>query len=192
MLIKKVRLGDLLIQEHKITQQDLENAIKLQKTSPKYFNKRIGEILIEEGLVNEEIIMEVLSKQLNLPIAHKVEPDILLSKKIPPKLLERYKALPIKETQQYIEVAFADPLDIEAQNSINRYFTKPIKVIIAPEKEILKHVIQLKNREKAKNIIEQMKKEISGDATPTKDEESATMQFINFIISLSILSLIHI
>jgi type II secretory ATPase GspE/PulE/Tfp pilus assembly ATPase PilB-like protein len=31
-----------------------------------------------------------------------------------------------------------------------------------------------------------MKKEISGDATPTKDEESATMQFINFIISLSI------
>jgi type IV pilus assembly protein PilB len=81
MLIKKVRLGDLLIQEHKITQQDLENAIKLQKTSPKYFNKRIGEILVKEGLVNEEIIMEVLSKQLNLPIAHKVEPDILLSKK---------------------------------------------------------------------------------------------------------------
>jgi general secretion pathway protein E/type IV pilus assembly protein PilB len=184
MLIQKIRIGDLLIQEGKITKQDLQKAIELQKSSS--IHKRIGEILVEEGLVNEEIIMEVLSKQLNIPIINRIEPDFLLLRKIPAKILEKYLVLPIKETHKNIEVAFADPLDIEAQNTIARYFDKPIKILISSQKEILKHINQLKNREKAHTIIEQMKKEVLGGSEETENEESATMKFIKYIVALSI------
>ena len=184
MLMRKIRLGDLLVQENIITKEDLQKAIEMQKSSPN--RKRIGEILIEEGLVNEETIIQLLSKQLNIPINSKIEPDFLLLKKIPAKILEKYQAIPVKENPKNIEIAFVDPLDIEAQNTIARYLDKPIKVVISSQKEILKHINQLKNREQAYNIIEQMKKEILGNVAGKNDGESATMQFIKYIIVLSI------
>ena len=184
MLMRKIRLGDLLVQENIITKEDLQKAIEMQKSSPN--RKRIGEILIEEGLVNEETIMQLLSKQLNIPINSKIEPNFLLLKKIPAKILEKYQAIPVKENPKNIEIAFVDPLDIEAQNTIARYLDKPIKVVISSQKEILKHINQLKNREQAYSIIEQMKKEILGNTAGKNDGESATMQFIKYIIMLSI------
>jgi type II secretory ATPase GspE/PulE/Tfp pilus assembly ATPase PilB-like protein len=184
MLIKKTMLGDLLIQENKISQNELQKAIDIQKASPE--NKKLGEILIEKGLVSEEVIMQLLSKQLNIPIEETITPNFILSRKVPAKILEKYKVLPIKEDPKSIEVAFADPLDIEAQNTISRYFKKPIQIVISSEKEILKHINQLKNREKANSIIEQMKKEIAGNAETAKEEESATMQFIKYLVTLSV------
>jgi general secretion pathway protein E/type IV pilus assembly protein PilB len=184
MLIKKTMLGDLLIQENKISQNELQKAIDIQKASPE--NKKLGEILIEKGLVSEEVIMQLLSKQLNIPIEETITPNFILSRKVPAKILEKYKVLAIREDPKNIKVAFADPLDIEAQNTISRYFKKPIQIVISSEKEILKHINQLKNREKANSIIEQMKKEIAGNAETAKEEESATMQFIKYLVTLSV------
>jgi type II secretory ATPase GspE/PulE/Tfp pilus assembly ATPase PilB-like protein len=184
MLIKKTMLGDLLIQENKISQNELQKAIDIQKASPE--NKKLGEILIEKGLVSEEVIVQLLSKQLNIPIEETITPNFILSRKVPAKILEKYKVLPIRENPKNIEVTFADPLDIEAQNTISRYFKKPIQILISSEKEILKHINQLKNREKANSIIEQMKKEIAGNTETAKEEESATMQFIKYLVTLSV------
>jgi len=184
MLITKTKLGDLLVRENLITKEDLQKVLMIQKSSSN--NKKVGEICIEEGLIDEETIMKVLSNQLNIPIITNISPNFILLKKIPAKILEKYKILPIQEEPKYILVSFADPLNIEAQNAISRYLKKPIKMAISSEKEILKHIEQLKNREKAHNIIEQMKKEITGDTDTTNEEESATMQFIKYIVILSI------
>jgi len=183
MLIKKTMLGDLLIQENKITQDELQKAIDLQKASSE--DKKLGDILVEEGLVSEEVIIQLLSKQLSIPIEETITPNFILSRKVPAKILEKYRVLPIRENPKNIEVVFADPLDVEAQNTISRYFKKPIQIVISSEKEILKHINQLKNREKANSIIEQMKKEIAGSSVPT-EEESATMQFIKYIVTFAI------
>jgi len=184
MLITKTRLGDLLVRENKITKEDLQKVLMLQKSSSN--SKKLGEICIEQGLISEEAIMQILSKQLGLPLKEKLTPNFILLKKLPSKILERYKVIPVKEEPKYILVAFADPLDIEAQNAISRYFRKPIKMAISSKKEILKHIEQLKNRERANSIIEQMKKEIAGNVDENEDEESATMQFIKYIVRLSI------
>jgi len=183
MLMKKMRIGDLLVAENKISPEDLQRAIELQKT--KYNNKKIGEVLVLEGIIDEDTILEVIAEQLHINLYHHIEPDFDLLKKVPSKILERYKVIPLEETPTNIEIAFYDPLDIEAQNSIARYFNKPIKIAIAPEREILKFINQAKNREQAQSIIEQIKKEISGTAT-TDEEESGTMKFIKYIIKLSI------
>jgi len=184
--MKKIRLGDLLIQNGKISETDLKKALDLQRSQNSH--KKLGEILIEEGFISEEEIVSLIASQLNIDIINfnNVELNFLLLRKVPVHILDKYGALPIKESPKEVLVAFIDPMDIEARNTLQRYLKKPIKASIALSKDIRKHINQLKNREEANSLIEQMKRELSGTNEIDKDDESATMQFIKYIVKLSI------
>jgi len=196
--ITKLKLGDLLIQNKKLTTEDLNKALSIQRMD--HTHKKLGEILIEEGFVSEEDIAELIAKQLNLGEVLSLDniklDFISILKKVPVQILEKYNAIPIIErtsensnkkiAQQKITVAFADPMDIDARTTLQRYLKKPIQPAIALSKEIKKHINQLKNREKSSSLIEKMKKELAGTAEDNNDEESATMQFIKYIINISI------
>ena len=68
MIRNKVRLGDLLIENKIITQEELLKALDKQKEyKQKDINKKLGEILIELGFATEKEILETLSKQLRFP-----------------------------------------------------------------------------------------------------------------------------
>ena len=60
---KKLRLGDALIQEGLINEEQLQQALALQKKS----GKRLGTVLVEMHLVTEQDIVQILSKQLKIP-----------------------------------------------------------------------------------------------------------------------------
>ncbi len=187
MLMKKVRIGDLLIQEKRISTQDLQKALEIQKQS--LSNKKIGEILIEEGLVSEDDIIKIIANQLHIQIINfnNIEINFKLLKKVPVAVLEKYTALPIQEFPKEVLVAIYDPMDVDAITTLQRYLKKPVKPAIALSKDIKKYIVQLKNREKAHSIIEQIKKELAGTAEDIeKDEDSGTMKFIKYIVLLSI------
>jgi outer membrane protein assembly factor BamB/tetratricopeptide (TPR) repeat protein len=57
---RRMRLGDLLVAEGKITTEDLELALKLQKQS----RKRLGEILVEEGFCEESDVEAIVRMQV--------------------------------------------------------------------------------------------------------------------------------
>ena len=59
---QKKRLGDILIESGKLTEDKLKEALLIQKQ----VGKRLGEILVEQNFVTEEDIIEVLEKQLNI------------------------------------------------------------------------------------------------------------------------------
>ena len=187
MLMKKIRLGDLLIQHGKLTPENLQKALDIQRASNS--NKKLGEILIEEGIVAEDDIINIIAAQLQIDKIDfsNLEINFLLLRKVPAAVLDKYGALPIKEYPKEVVVAFIDPMDIEARNTLQRYLKKPIITTIASSKDIKKYINQLKNREKANSLIEQMKKELAGQVVEELEEnESATMKFIKYIISLSI------
>jgi len=186
MLMKKVLFGDLIKEKSEISEADINKAIQIQRSSNSH--KKLGEILIEEGLISEEERMEVIAEQLNIEIINfnNVELNFLLLKKVPVQILEKYGALPIKEYPKEVVVAFIDPMNIEARTTLQRYLKKPIRPTIALSKDIKNHINQLKNSEKANSLIEQMKKELAGTNEVDDNDESATMQFIKYIIRLSI------
>jgi general secretion pathway protein E/type IV pilus assembly protein PilB len=186
MLMKKIRLGDLLIQKGKINEADIKKALDIQRTQNSH--KKLGEILIEEGFISEDDIIKLIAEQLHIDVINfdNTELNFSLLRKVPVAVLEKYEALPIKETPKEVIVAFTDPMNIDARTVLQRYLKKPIKLTIAPSKDIKKHINQLKNREKANALIERMKKELAGTAEDNDDEESATMQFIKYIVNLSI------
>jgi len=188
MLMKKTTTGELLIKQKMITEEQLKKALEIQKKSKT--GKKLGEILLEEGFLSEEELLQVIAYQLKVPIIDfsNVELNFNLLKKVPVNILEKYQMLPIRENPKEVTIAFVSPNDIEARTIIQRYMKKTVKPAIASLKDIRKNINQLKNREKIHNIIEQMKKELSGNITleGNEDNESATMQFIRYIIRLSV------
>ena len=64
--MKKIRLGEILVQVGYITEEQLDNALMLQKSSEK--KRMLGEVLIELGYVKEEEILSELSRQLQVPV----------------------------------------------------------------------------------------------------------------------------
>ena len=99
---EKIRLGDLLIDEGLISEEQLKEAVKIQKESN--FTKKLGEILIDEGFVAGKDLLKVLSKQLGIEFidiyGEKIDFDALL--KYPLKLLRNANAIPFKEDEDYV------------------------------------------------------------------------------------------
>ncbi|AGB41727.1 type II secretory pathway, ATPase PulE/Tfp pilus assembly pathway, ATPase PilB [Halobacteroides halobius DSM 5150] len=141
-MIKKKRLGDILVEAGFITEEELNEALKRQKNT----EQRLGNILKRMGLVTDESVMEALEFQLGIPRLDLkqmiIDPEVI--NMIPKSLAERHKAIPVKQKDNALTVAMADPLDIlaiddiriktncevipgisseeEIQNAINQYF----------------------------------------------------------------------
>jgi hypothetical protein len=90
--IAKMKLGEALIANGFINQEQLKEAIARQKQT----GKRLGQILIEMRVVTERDITEVLSKQLNVPFIdlsnYIIDPAI--AKLVPEHIAQRHQLIP--------------------------------------------------------------------------------------------------
>lgn len=141
MVLRKSRLklGELLIKEGLITEEQLQKAITTQKQE----GARIGEVLIKLGLVTEKDIVVTLGKQLNIPYASLakglLEPDANqeLDKLIPQNFARQYRLVPLSRNLNSLTVAFADPLDILMMDNLKKMTGCEINPIVASESDII-------------------------------------------------------
>ena len=63
---ERMRLGDILIKQNVLTEEQLKQALELQKGS----GKKIGEVLVDSGMITEEMIVRALQMQLGLKVVH--------------------------------------------------------------------------------------------------------------------------
>ncbi len=188
MIQQKVRLGDLLVEEGLITEDQLQHALNVQKQSG--FSKKLGEILIEEGFVTQKDLLRVLAKQLGYEFVdlygEKIDFDRLA--RYPLGVLKNAKAIPFKEDEDYIHVATSDPLNYEALEVLERTIgMKPVKLYLALEDDIEGIFHRLSILEDTKYIIEEVKRELSTEGVKKEGEESAVVRLIHLIIRDSIL-----
>ena len=129
------KLGEILVHYKIITPEQLEEGLKIQK---KNRVKRIGEILIDLGMVTQDEINWVLGKQLDLPYVQVNigNIDIQLSKNISEDTLRKFKAIPIMELNGELVVAMADPTDEEAIEMIKEVTKRKLKIVLASFKNI--------------------------------------------------------
>ena len=92
---KKIRIGDLLLQNEVITEEQLMTALAEQKKT----GIKLGRALIELGYVQEDQLLNLLSKQLNIPFVHlrHYQFDDELVKKLPETHARRYRAIVLGE-----------------------------------------------------------------------------------------------
>ena len=124
----KKRLGDLLVEHNIITEQELEMALKDQKSADK---KRLGDILLESERVTNVDLLNMMALQLEIALIdlETIEVDPVAVKMFPEKLELKYGCIPIKrENEKQILVAMADPLNLEALDDLSRMTKCDIKV----------------------------------------------------------------
>jgi type IV pilus assembly protein PilB len=130
------KLGELLIRKAKITEKQLMTVQEYQKK----YNLRIGEALVEIGLITYDDLMEVISLQLGVPHInlHKIVIDERTIDLLGSNIAKRFSVIPIKLNENKLKIAMLDPLDIVAIDELERSTGFEIEPVIASPPEIEK------------------------------------------------------
>lgn len=130
---KNVPIGQLLLSNHYITMDQLNDALSKQKMQP---GKRLGDVLVDLGYVKKKDVLKLLSKKLNLPYIENpvfsVETDAI--NLIPEELLMKSKVLPLYVREGVLFVATADPLDFYSIEDIRVATGMHVECIISSKK----------------------------------------------------------
>ena len=170
------KLGELLIKKNLLNQAQLEEALQAQVI----FGGKLGTVLIEMGLITEDILAEVLGQLINIPCAKPGQlqniPDNVI-KIISPELAEKHKVMPVSVIGKKLTLAMADPRNLQSIDEISfrtGYIVMPILALevrlvsalenyygikrtmryIAPPKQVREELNQLHVLETADGPIE--------------------------------------
>ena len=128
-------LGGLLVERGLITEAQLEAAINEQKAT----GRRLGQVLVDRGVLTPEALLEVLSAQLGVPTtrvnAYTVNPDALSA--LPEKVARRHTAFPLQRTGSTLVVALPMPKDLAALDDLRFASGCEIQTVLALEDEIV-------------------------------------------------------
>lgn len=165
--MKKIRLGDLLLSQGVVTQDDLELAYSKQKES----GEKLGRLLIDQGLVEERQIFELLASQLQLDFidldTYEVDKNLALT--LPETYARRYRAMILGSDREEIMVAIADPMDVYAVDELAKIISKPIHRVVVCESALLALINDVyRHTEEISHFAE----ELSGEIAESSELES--------------------
>lgn len=128
------KLGEILVRENLVTPQQLREALDYQRTS----GGRLGTNLVKLGIISDDVITAVLSRQygvpsINLDLFH-IEPDVI--KLISQDVALKYTVLPISRVGATLTLAMADPTNVFAMDDIKFMTGFNVEPVIASEASI--------------------------------------------------------
>ncbi|TLM65500.1 MAG: secretion system protein E [Deltaproteobacteria bacterium] len=140
-----IRLGDLLVELGRIRGGDLEAALTIQRETGTH--RKLGDILVEYGFIDEQQLIEILASKLGFPFVMPsfAQVDRELLRQVPPKMFSQNCFLPVERRNGRVLVAFADPLDLEDREAADRIFGRLVLPAIAPRPTI-REAIELYRR----------------------------------------------
>ena len=132
---QRIRLGDLLIQEGLLTNEQLGLALDEQKRT----GRKLGRIIVEGGHVTEEDIAKALARQLRADFVdlrtHDPKPELI--RLLPEAQARRFRAIVLDQREDRVRVGFADPTDITAYDEILRQVKRDIDLVVVIESQLM-------------------------------------------------------
>lgn len=131
----KMRLGDLLVHEHIITNDQLMQALNSQKTS----GRKLGDTLIELGYLSEKQLLQFLAQQLNVPFLDISQRQIPMSiaNLLPEVHARRLRALIIEDRGDSVLLGMSDPADLSGLDQLeNMLSPKRIELAVVMESQL--------------------------------------------------------
>jgi general secretion pathway protein E len=129
------RLGEILVERGRLDPANLDRALKLQQSEAP---ERIGVILLRLGMVSGRDLADALATQLDIPVA--AAPDFpelpVLEERISAKFLRDAQAVPLREDEEELALAVADPSDSYVLSAVQMATGKRVRPYIAAPGEI--------------------------------------------------------
>ncbi|MBU1766630.1 MAG: Flp pilus assembly complex ATPase component TadA, partial [Candidatus Omnitrophica bacterium] len=183
-------ISQLLLKENLVNEDDLNKFLKLSKER----NERLDKVLLKEGHITEETLLQFLSKILSIPFIpelsiDKIEESVL--KSIPLKILKNYKLLPVEKNQDTLTLATSDPLNLPSTGELASITGYKIKLVLACEKEIFGNLDKLYRPQSGstEDVMKEMKEDLSAFTRDEKAEDlldlankAPVIKFVNLVI----------
>jgi general secretion pathway protein E len=147
-------------------------------------------IIQNHDYIQEKDVLEKLALELNLLFIDldSIDMDYRLASMVSLSQLQKYSLLPLYEDNSNITIAFNDPLNIEAQESIQRLFPKkPIKIAVATKKQIHSYLFKVELKNSVKGLIKNIREELNSITTPEEQRVSSSiLKLIDVILKACI------
>lgn len=169
---KRLRLGELLLENNLITEEQLNIALEEQKAK----GVKLGEAIIGLGYVTQDAINDLLCQQLNIDFVdlRKIEIDDSIARMVGEKVVRKYMLLPFAlddRQANVIKVAMEDPMNIMAIDDIGIITGMTVQPYLSTHAYISTAIDKLYGKSQANAIAEQfMKEQGSGDDADNAEE----------------------
>jgi MSHA biogenesis protein MshE len=141
---QRARLGDILVSQKAISQEQLRLALEEQKRS----GRRVGRVLVDLGFIPEETVAQALARQLSLQFVNlklfNFSRAVVL--KLPEAAARRFRALALEDRGNTMLVGMADPTDLFAFDELTRILKKDVEAAVVAEGEVLLALDQVYRR----------------------------------------------
>jgi MSHA biogenesis protein MshE len=131
----KMRLGDLLVHEHIISNEQLMQALNSQKST----GRKLGDALIELGHIGERQLLEFLAQQLDVPFLdisqRRIPNEVALL--LPEVHARRLRALVIEDQDDAVLIGMSDPADLSGLDQLEQMLApKRLKLAVVMESQL--------------------------------------------------------
>jgi type IV pilus assembly protein PilB len=129
-----VRLGEILVKEALITQDQLTKALEFQRSN----GGKLGSCLTKMGFITDDDITGVLSRQYGVPSInlkfYEIDPTVI--KLIPQDTASRYQVIPLSRVGSVLTIAMTDPTNVFAMDDIKFMTGFNVEPVVASESAI--------------------------------------------------------
>jgi len=194
-------IGNLLTKSNLITKGQLEEAYRKHK----HTGERLGDILLNMGLISEEDLLKTLAGQIHIEYVDREGLNNAAQSScahlIPESMARKYLALPLSVDENLIVIAMSDPFDLMAIDNIQKVTHREIKPVIASKRDIEDAINLLyKKREEAQLLevledlhaqrleVQERREEEKVDIESLKQqvEDAPVVKLVDYIISNAI------
>ena len=141
---EKIRLGDLLIQQGLLTDEQLKLALDEQKRS----GRKLGRIFVDSGYVTEEGISKALARQLQIPFidlrTYPLKAEAI--NKLPEAQARRFRSVVLEDRAATLLVGMSDPTDLAAYDELARVLKRDIELAAVTESQALATIDRMYRR----------------------------------------------
>lgn len=156
---KKLRLGDLLVENRIIQQEQLDAALEEQRK----LGRKLGRILIDKGHLSEDALLSFLSHQLSVPFVDlaDIQFETALVQLLPEIYARRFRALVLQDKGSSLLIGMSDPTNLFAYDELARILARPIDIAVVREQELLDVIERVyKQNDRISGIAEQLSDEL--------------------------------
>ncbi len=181
------RLGDLLVEENIVTEEQIEQALLAQKKT----GRKLGGTLIQLGFLSEKQMLTFLSQQLDVPLVdlNRADIDAAAVHLLPEVHARRLRALVLSQQGNTIRVAMSDPADLSAQEALFSQLQQyQIEMVIASERQLVDSFDRFYRRTKEiASFAEQLQSEhqdsndFNFGISDSDNDEVTVVKLINFL-----------
>jgi type IV pilus assembly protein PilB len=196
-----VRLGEILLKESLITQDQLDKALEFQRSN----GGKLGSCLTKMGYITDDDITGVLSRQYGVPSInlkyYEIDPNVI--KLIPQDTALRYQVIPLSRVGSVLTIAMTDPTNVFAMDDIKFMTGFNVEPVVASESAIAEAIARFyggaaSSHEELSNLMKDLveddqelelaadEQELDAATLEKAAEEAPIIKLVNLILTDSV------